>query len=160
MRVGLCLTGSKAHRNDGIRSIPKGMAHPLAAVPGIEWVWMSADGWTDDLAALGITPGVTPDFDWQDTADLAVTLDLVITVDTALAHLCGGLGVPTWLLLSAVPDMRWMIGTPDHPDRDTGTPWYDSMTLYRQPVAGDWATVLDRVAADLRAITTPMQEAA
>ena len=77
-----------------------------------------------------------------DTASLLVSLRLVITVDTMIAHLAGALDVPTWLLLKHDSDWRWM------KDR-SGSPWYPSMRLYRQTSPGDWATVLSRVAADL-----------
>jgi ADP-heptose:LPS heptosyltransferase len=83
-----------------------------------------------------------PDGDWVGTAKLLRTLDLVISVDTAVAHLSASLKVPTWLLITAVPDFRWMLERSD-------TPWYPSMTLYRQPRAGDWASVVASVQADL-----------
>ena len=69
-------------------------------------------------------------------------LDLVITADTALAHLAGALGVPVWVVLQAVPDWRWLA------ERDD-SPWYPSMRLFRQRTPGDWREVLDRAAAQL-----------
>ena len=67
----------------------------------------------------------------------------MITVDTAIAHVAGGLGVPCWVLITAVPDMRWMLDRED-------TPWYASIKLYRQSIAGEWGPVLERVAHDLQ----------
>ncbi|NNU44866.1 hypothetical protein HK415_19420 [Ramlibacter sp. B156] len=72
-------------------------------------------------------------------------LDLVITVDTGVAHLAGALGRPVWILLPHAPDWRWMLDRSD-------TPWYPTARLYRQPVRGDWASVLARVKSDLAAL--------
>jgi hypothetical protein len=80
----------------------------------------------------------------EETAALIAGLDLVVTVDTMVAHLAGALGRPTWLLLKHRADWRWMQDRSD-------SPWYPSMRLYRQPSLGDWAPVLDQVARDLRA---------
>jgi ADP-heptose:LPS heptosyltransferase len=71
-------------------------------------------------------------------------MDLVITVDTAVAHLAGALGIPTLLLLAHVPDWRWMLGRDD-------TPWYRSMQIYRQPAPGDWNGLVSKVMGDLAA---------
>jgi ADP-heptose:LPS heptosyltransferase len=70
-------------------------------------------------------------------------MDIVVTVDTSVAHLSGALGLPTWLLLAYTPDWRWILGRND-------TPWYPSVKLYQQKAAGDWTEVFSRVAADLR----------
>ena len=78
-----------------------------------------------------------------DTAALCACMDLVISVDTSIAHLSGALGRPTWILLSLIPDWRWLA------DRDD-SPWYSTAKLYRQRTAGDWTAVFERVAADLR----------
>ena len=84
----------------------------------------------------------TADFD--DTAALVESLDLVISVDTSLAHLAGALGKPVWVLLAHGPDWRWMLERAD-------SPWYPSARLFRQPAAGDWASVVDQVRAALDA---------
>lgn len=78
-------------------------------------------------------------------ADILSCLDLVIACDTALAHLAGALGRPTWLLLNSVSDWRWM-------ERRADTPWYPSMRLYRQEHAGRWAEPIGRVASDLACV--------
>jgi ADP-heptose:LPS heptosyltransferase len=81
--------------------------------------------------------------DFADTAAVIANLDLIISVDTAVAHLAGAMGKPTWLLLKAVPDWRWMMSRSD-------SPWYPTMRLFRQPVPGDWAWVIDDAAEQLR----------
>ena len=80
--------------------------------------------------------------DFDDTAAVLGLCDLVITVDTAVAHLAGALGRPTWILLPFAPDWRWLL------ERDD-SPWYPTARLYRQPAAGDWESVIARVRADL-----------
>lgn len=142
MKVGLCWQGSTAHRNDRNRSLPRGALATLAAVPGIEWVSLAKDAWTPDLGAKGLPDGLAGCEDWYDTARRLETLDLVVTVDTAIAHVAGGLGVPCWMVIAAVPDMRWMLSRSD-------TPWYRSVRLYRQAKAGEWGDVMARLAHDL-----------
>ena len=80
--------------------------------------------------------------DYVDTATLIENLDLVISVDTSVAHLSGALGKKTWTLLPNVPDWRWLLNRED-------SPWYPSMRLYRQTSIDDWNGVLDRVKSDL-----------
>jgi ADP-heptose:LPS heptosyltransferase len=80
--------------------------------------------------------------DFSDTAALCECLDLVVTVDTGVAHLSGALGRKTWVLLPAVPDWRWLL------DR-TDSPWYPTMRLYRQTRIGDWNDVMERLESDL-----------
>ena len=103
-------------------------------------VSLQTEARADELAALGVPvldadPALT-DFR-QTAAVIAANLDLVISVDTAVAHLAGALGAPVWTLISAAPDWRWMLGRED-------SPWYPSMRLYRQPALDDWASVMGR----------------
>jgi ADP-heptose:LPS heptosyltransferase len=79
---------------------------------------------------------------FPNTAYALSGMDLVITVDTVLAHLAGALGLPTFLLLSFIPDWRWMLGRED-------SPWYPTVHLYRQPIPGDWDAVIRHMIRDL-----------
>jgi ADP-heptose:LPS heptosyltransferase len=92
-----------------------------------------------------LTPWLT---DYAETAALIESLDLVITVDTSVAHLAGALGKPVWILLPHAPDWRWLLGRND-------SPWYSSARLFRQTTAGDWPGTLSRVMAELDAAFPP-----
>ncbi|MHB1590857.1 MAG: glycosyltransferase family 9 protein, partial [Sulfuricella sp.] len=83
--------------------------------------------------------------DFTDTAALIDALDLVVTVDTSIAHLAGAMGKPVWVLLPFAPDWRWLL------ERDD-SPWYPTARLFRQPVPGAWGDVLSRVSAELGAL--------
>lgn len=104
-----------------------------------------------DRAQMGMLPNLVdlaPDIgDFADTAAIIGNLDLVIAVDTSIAHLAGAMGKPVWLLLPFVPDWRWLL------DRDD-SPWYPGMRLFHQSSPGDWAGVLRRVADALRRDST------
>jgi ADP-heptose:LPS heptosyltransferase len=80
--------------------------------------------------------------DFADTAAMLANLDLIITVDTAVAHLAGALARPAWVLLPYMPDWRWMLDRAD-------SPWYPSLRLFRQKMRGDWAEVMERVKREL-----------
>lgn len=142
-RVGLCWA---AGGWDPRRSVPFRALSPLGQVPGVRLVSLqrgpaAADGpLPDDLA------GDDP-MDVCATARLMQSLDLVVTVDTMVAHLAGALGRPTWLLLQADADWRWMAGRDD-------SPWYPAMRLYRQDAPGDWRSPLARLHADLHCLVT------
>ena len=82
----------------------------------------------------------------EETSAIMMGLDLVITADTAIAHLAGALGVPVWVVLQSVPDWRWLIERSD-------SPWYPSMRLFRQRTAADWPEVFERVAIELTALS-------
>jgi hypothetical protein len=141
-RIGLVWSGSTAHRNDRQRSLTLRQLLPLLELPA-EFHSLQKEYRPDDQAQLTAHGKL---HDWSaslhslaDTAGLIAQLDLVIAVDTAVAHLAGALGKPVWLLLPAAPDYRWLLGRTD-------SPWYPTMRLFRQPTAGDWASVLAAVA--------------
>ena len=148
LRVGLVWTGNPEHTRDRLRSIPIAHFGRLTEVKGSTFYslqkGLTAKQWDDvaaatrDLTDLGLELE-----DFTDTAAIVANLDLVITVDTSVAHLAGAMGKPVWILLPHAPDWRWL------KDR-TDSPWYPTARLFRQTVAGRWGDVLDRVAADLQ----------
>lgn len=143
-RVGLVWSGSRTHPNDHNRSTT------LQALSGIldvdaDFVSLQKDVREDDKPELGrskIIDWTTELTDFADTAALVKCLDLVITVDTSVAHLAGALGCPTWILLPWTPDYRWLLHRDD-------SPWYPSVRLFRQDGMRDYAPVIDRVRAEL-----------
>jgi len=138
-RVGLVWAGSSHHPDDRRRSLPQERLAPLLAVPGVEWSSLQIGGRPPDgVADLTVDIG-----DFADTAEKLAGLDLLITVDTSIAHLAGAIGCPAWVLLAYTPDWRWQLDRSD-------TPWYPSLRLFRQKSPGDWAGVVDEVAAALR----------
>jgi len=140
-RIGLVWAGNPGHKRDGERSIPAVELAPLASLPGV--AWYSFQLGREDRPPLPNLISLAPLLaDFSDTAYALSGMDLVITVDTALAHLSGALGVPTLLLLSFQPDWRWMLDRED-------SPWYPSLHLYRQPAMGDWASVIEHLVHDL-----------
>jgi hypothetical protein len=145
-RVGLVCSGDAGNPNDAARSIPFASFAPLVATQGCRFVLLQPVPRDRDRAAIEAAPALlTPGAalrDFADTAAIVSQLDLVIAADTCVAHLAAALGRPVWLLLPHRPDWRWMLHRRD-------TPWYPTMTLYRQPRRGDWATVIETVRHDL-----------
>jgi hypothetical protein len=146
LRVGIAWAGSETHRYDRNRSVPLAVLAPLLGVPGARCYSLqkgpaahqAQEGrlrdalidWTDELASF------------DDTAALVACLDLVVTVDTAVAHLAGALGKPVWLLTPFAPDWRWLLERAD-------SPWYPTMRLFRQRDPRDWGSVVEDVRTDL-----------
>ncbi|NML42684.1 tetratricopeptide repeat protein [Ramlibacter sp. G-1-2-2] len=146
LRVGLAWSGNSAHQNDSNRSIPLEALQALAR-PGVQFVSVQQEVRDSDLPALQAWPGGLLHFGKElrtmaDTAALIDNLDLLVSVDTSVAHLAGALGKPTCVLLPACPDWRWLLERED-------SPWYAGMRLLRQQRAGDWTPVLGRVHAEL-----------
>lgn len=139
-RVGLCWAG-KAYPDPG-RSIPAAMLAPLATGTAASFVSLQV-GEGSAQPAINLLDLTMLVQDFSDTAALLAQLDLVISIDTAVAHLAGALGVETWLLLPAAPDWRWLLKRAD-------SPWYPTMRLFRQQQPGNWAELLERVAMALQ----------
>ncbi len=142
--VGVCW---QAGGWDPRRSVPLPMLAPLAALPGIGLVSLQRGPGAAQAGSPGAPPLLLAGDDGMDIAEMArllATLDLVVTVDTMVAHLAGALGRPAWVLLQADADWRWMAGRAD-------SPWYPSLRLYRQSSPGDWRTPLAQVRDDLAA---------
>jgi Flp pilus assembly protein TadD len=140
-RIGLVWAGNPHHNNDAHRSLP--LRQLLSALPvGYQYLVLQKTVRPEDQAPLASRD----DIDWlgnelldfADTAAVCSQLDVVISVDTAVAHLAGGLGVPVWLLLPQVPDWRWQL-------HGETTPWYDSARLFRQEKQGHWSGVLNDI---------------
>ena len=134
-KAGLALAGNPRHPNDRRRSVPPNRVLPLPDIDGVTFINLQHG---PGAAALGLRDWTDYLTDFAETAALVQALDLVITVDTAVAHLAGALGKPTWLLLPAAPDWRWQLNRQD-------TPWYDSVRLFRQQTPNDWGPVLSDV---------------
>jgi tetratricopeptide (TPR) repeat protein len=150
--VGVAWSGNPANGRNHIRSIPFSALQHLADTPDIRWFSLQKGLAANDAHRAGAKPNLidwTDELtDFADTAALISALDVVITVDTSIAHLAGALGKPVWVLLAYVPDWRWLL------DR-AGSPWYPTMRLFRQQKIGDWRAPVDAVAKALEALDRP-----
>jgi len=146
--VGLAWSGSATLRNDRNRSIPLAQLEALRAVDAT-FVCLQKEIRDADRPHLGggrpIVHFESRLADFRDTAALAALMDVVVSVDTSLAHLAGAMARPTWILLPFSPDWRWLLGRDD-------SPWYPTARLFRQPRPGDWETPIRAVAEALRAL--------
>ncbi len=147
LSVGFVWAGSEGHRNDHLRSLDVRLFAPLMGTPGVRPFSLQVGPRAADINVLesghrvsDLASGVES---FRDTAERLMRLDLLITVDTSMAHLAGALGLPVWILLAHAPDWRWML------DR-TDTPWYPSATLFRQDRHGDWSRPLRTLAETLQ----------
>ena len=140
-RVGIVWAGNPSHRNDAVRSIPPSMLDALLHThPKVTFVCMQHGVDRNEMpAGAWETPHLG---DWLATARELCTLDVLMTVDTGIAHLAGALGVPVWIMLPHVPDWRWG-------PHGNATTWYQSARIFRQPARGDWSRVLTNVSAAL-----------
>lgn len=146
-RVGLVWAGNPAYALDRYRSVALSRLLPILGQPAVKWISLQMGQAQDEAAALPANIDIqmlgSEIGDFSDTLDIIQTLDLVITVDTSVAHLAGAAGRPVWILLPTCTDWRWMA------DRDD-SPWYPSARLFRQRELGRWDTVLDDVRTALR----------
>jgi tetratricopeptide (TPR) repeat protein len=148
LRVGIVTSGNPLFRSDAERSMPLAETAPLLARTDIQWVIVQPELRTRDQPILDAHPSVwlcgSELRDFDDTAALLTTLDLVISVDSSVAHLAGAMGRPVWLLLPFFGDWRWLHDRSD-------SPWYPSATLFRQAAPQDWKSVIAAVANALDA---------
>jgi Flp pilus assembly protein TadD/ADP-heptose:LPS heptosyltransferase len=139
-KVGLCWTGGQTQPH---RSIPTPVLAPLGRVPGVRFVSLTRQRLANEaplpIEVLDLMADVN---DFADTAAWIDQLDLVISIDTSVAHLAGALAKPTWVALARHADWRWLLGRED-------SPWYPTMRLFRQPEHGDWGSVIARIAQQL-----------
>ena len=143
LRVGFCWSGRRDTWINRHKAMPfETMLELVRRNPGYEWVNLQCDCTTEEeakLVAAGVRayPGAIRSF--ADSAALLMHMDVVLSVDTAVAHLAGALGRPVWVMLSQYAlDWRWLL------DRDS-SPWYSTARLFRQPTMGDWTTVTDKI---------------
>jgi hypothetical protein len=146
-KVGIAWAGRPSHANDHNRSTTLSSFAPLAQTPGVTFYSLQKDVGNRSAGAvpagmklIDLGPRLT---DFNVTAAVISNLDLVISVDTAIVHLAGGMGRPVWSLLARCPDWRWMLKRSD-------TPWYPTMRLFRQPRRRDWPAQMAQVAEALR----------
>ena len=147
LRIAFAWAGSATHRQDQLRSIPLAKLQPLLDVGEIEWLSVQRDLRSGDREILEAHHNVrqlgAELADFADTAAVLSLADLVITVDTAAAHLAGALGRRTWVLLQYSPDFRWLLDRED-------SPWYPSVRLFRQTRFGEWDRPIAQAAAALQ----------
>jgi len=139
IKIGITWQSSKEQLSSSIKSCPLSAFAPLIKLQDIQWVSLQKEVPISDAPLpkelQDISDGLN---DFSDTAAAIDQLDLVISVDTAVAHLAGALGKPVWLLLSTAGDWRWMVDRED-------SPWYPTMRIFRQTKLGDWNSVIDRL---------------
>ena len=146
-RVGLVWKGSHHHQRNNWRSPGLAALRSLFEVQNVYWVSLQKDDEANDLRTQGMASrllalgGRLGDF--SDTAAAMAHLDLIISPDTAVAHLAGAIGRPVWLILPHVAEWRWLMGRDD-------SPWYPTMRLFRQHTQGDWTEAVGRMVADLQ----------
>ncbi len=149
LRIGTVWSGRITHKNDHNRSMELETLLPIFNMDA-DWICLQKEVRDKDLAVLRQDSRIAyfgDDLkDFSDTAALVDLMDLVITVDTSVAHLAGAMGKPVWILLPYNPDWRWLL------ERDD-SPWYPTATLFRQPQIRNWARVIDQVKNELRSVT-------
>jgi tetratricopeptide (TPR) repeat protein len=148
-RIGLVWQGNPHHQWDRFRSVPLACFALLAKIDGVRLISLQKGAGTEQLRTCGFpVTELAPELDaegpaFADTAAIMKHLDLVITIDTAAAHLAGALGVPVWVALSAIADRRWL-------QKRSDSPWYPTLRLFRQRALGDWPGVFAAMAQELR----------
>jgi tetratricopeptide (TPR) repeat protein len=142
IRAGIVWSGNATHADDQNRSIALSRLAPLFDVPGFQFVSLQKGVRDADAEILAADPRIADLArhidDFSDTAAAVAAVDLVISVDTSVAHLAGALGKPVWVLLPFCPDWRWLLDRSD-------SPWYPSARLFRQPRMRDWDSVIEEV---------------
>ena len=149
LKVGIVWAGSPGNQNDRNRSCNFSDFSSILKIPGIAFYSLQKGSEITNLGGVQDLSGKLNDF--ADTSAIIEQLDLVITVDTSVAHLAGALGKPVWVLLSFVADWRWMLERED-------SPWYPTMRLFRQTQPGDWNGVFEKVAVALENWVSQLEE--
>jgi hypothetical protein len=144
-KIGIIWQGSRQYRSDRWRSVPLAQFAPLASLPGVRLVSLQKGFGSEQIATVDFPVlDLSDRLDevagpFMDTAAVIRNVDLVVTANTAIAHLAGALGVPVWMALEFSPDWRWLRHRDD-------SPWYPTMRLFRQTRFGQWSDVFERMA--------------
>ena len=153
LRIGICWAGNPRHSKDKARSVPLAELVPLITENAASWHVLQKDLRIGDAALMEGNATLIRDeaafTRFSRTAELISTLDLVITVDTSIAHLAGTVGVPTWVMLPRDPDWRWL-------RQRTDSPWYPAMRLFRQRHSGEWQGVIREISSELQSYHTSL----
>ncbi len=148
MKVGLAWAGKPSHKRDLYRSFPLSVYAPLAGFKNITFFNLQKDDTAQDVKShpedMNLVELMGEVSDFSDTAAFIENLDLVISADTAVAHLAGAMGKPVWTLLPYAPDWRWLLDRSD-------SPWYPTMKLFRQSKPMDWADAIQKICSELSA---------
>jgi ADP-heptose:LPS heptosyltransferase len=140
--MGLCWAGNPRHKADRQRSMPLEILAPLAEIHGAAFFSLQFGPAAAQIASLQsrfpVVDASSRNQSLAETAALMATLDLVLTVDTAIAHLAGAMGLPVWIVLPHLADWRWLEDRRD-------SPWYPTARLFRQPASGDWVSLIAEV---------------
>jgi tetratricopeptide (TPR) repeat protein len=146
IKIGFAWAGNPGFKQNRYRNIPLALFLPLTKIPGAAFYSLQKGGEAEEAkhppGGMKLFDYTEDIHDFSDTASLIENLDLIISVDTAIAHLAGALGKPVWTLLPFSPEWRWLLDRED-------TPWYPTMKLFRQSSPGDWRQVIDRVRQEL-----------
>lgn len=149
-RIGIAWQGNRDYPEDHLRSVPLAAFEPLAKLPGTKLVSLQVKDGTDQIIPLRdrvplweAGPELDADAAFIDSAAIMMSLDLIVTSDTSIAHLAGALGRPVWIVLAYSPEWRWFR------DRDD-SPWYPTARLFRQSRSGDWSELFERIAQELQ----------
>jgi hypothetical protein len=147
VRVGLVWGGSQLHPHDALRSIPLEVLAPLTHIEGTTFYSLQMGAPAEQVKQMGgrvrLVDLQNEQKDFADAAAIVASLDLVISIDTSVAHLAGAMGKPVWILLSRSADWRWLLDRED-------SPWYPTARLFRQSTMGNWQDVVASVERELR----------
>jgi hypothetical protein len=140
LRVGLAWSGNPSHPKNRLRSIPLELLAPIFKLQGVHFYSLQMGPAAGELKKVqaAITDLAPHACDMADTAAQIAQMDLIISIDTSIAHLAGALGKPLWVLLTRLPDWRWLLDRED-------SPWYPTARLFRQKNSGDWQPVIERL---------------
>ena len=147
LKVGLVWAGSPDHQRDQMRSLSLSAFNPFSSVSSVCFYSLQKGSAASEvnmppegMALINLASDID---DFAETAEVIANLDLVISVDTAVAHLAGAMGKPVWTLIYSPPDWRWLLECTD-------SPWYPTMRLFRQETGGDWMAVIEHIAIELQ----------